>query len=68
MGTASPREVRLFCPCGQKMRVRPVVLMSGYTEQDATARFNGKGLSGFIQKPFEAADLLARIRAVCDAP
>ena len=24
MGTASPREVRLFCPCGQKMRVRPV--------------------------------------------
>lgn len=25
MGMASPREVRLFCPCGQKMRVHPAV-------------------------------------------
>lgn len=25
MGTASPREVRLFCSCGQKMRVHPAV-------------------------------------------
>jgi two-component system, cell cycle sensor histidine kinase and response regulator CckA len=36
-------------------RINPdakVVLCSGYNEQDATERFNGKGLSGFIQKPF----------------
>ncbi len=30
----------------------PVILCSGYNEQDATERFVGKGLAGFIQKPF----------------
>jgi two-component system cell cycle sensor histidine kinase/response regulator CckA len=30
----------------------PVILMSGYSEQDAVARFAGKGLAGFLQKPF----------------
>jgi len=29
-----------------------VVLSSGYNEQEATSRFNGKGLSGFLQKPY----------------
>jgi len=29
-----------------------VILSSGYNEQDATHRFAGKGLSGFIQKPY----------------
>ena len=33
----------------------PVVLMSGYSEQEATAHFSGKGLAGFIQKPFDIA-------------
>ena len=36
----------------------PVVLMSGYNEQDAVARFAGSGLAGFVQKPF-TADLLS---------
>ena len=31
----------------------PVILMSGYSEQEATARFSGRGLAGFIQKPFD---------------
>ncbi|MCP3859385.1 MAG: response regulator, partial [Phycisphaeraceae bacterium] len=30
----------------------PVILCSGYCEQDATRRFAGKGLSDFLQKPF----------------
>ncbi len=30
----------------------PVILASGYTEQDIAERFTGLGLSGFIQKPF----------------
>ena len=30
----------------------PVVLMSGYSEQDAVATFGGSDLAGFIQKPF----------------
>ncbi len=29
-----------------------VILSSGYSEQEATGRFSGKGLAGFIQKPY----------------
>lgn len=41
-----------------------VILMSGYSEQDATTRFIGKRLSGFIQKPFRMDDLRAKLRHV----
>jgi len=34
-----------------------VILSSGYNEQDATNRFVGKGLAGFIQKPYMAKQL-----------
>jgi CheY-like chemotaxis protein len=40
----------------------PVILSSGYNEQDATGHFSGKGLSGFIQKPYRPSDLVAKIR------
>jgi CheY-like chemotaxis protein len=39
-----------------------VMLMSGYNEQDAIARFVGKGVAGFIQKPFTLAELEQRLR------
>jgi PAS domain S-box-containing protein len=55
-GEATFRELRRIDPA-----VR-VVLMSGYNEADATEQFSGKGLAGFIQKPFRTPDLLARIR------
>jgi len=29
-----------------------VILASGFSEQDATSRFSGQGLAGFIQKPY----------------
>ena len=35
-----------------------VVLMSGYNEQEATNAFAGKGLAGFLQKPFRHQDLM----------
>jgi PAS domain S-box-containing protein len=38
-----------------------VIMMSGYNEQNVTQLFVGKGLAGFIQKPFRAADLYERI-------
>ena len=41
----------------------PVVLMSGYNEGDAVARFAGKGLAGFLQKPFTVEDLRKQLRA-----
>ncbi len=34
-----------------------VILSSGYNQQDATNRFAGKGLAGFIQKPYLPDDL-----------
>jgi PAS domain S-box-containing protein len=47
-------------------RVRPdvpLVLMSGYDESEATARFARKGLAGFVQKPFRAEALLRAVHA-----
>ena len=36
----------------------PVVLMSGYSEQDAVQHFLGEDLAGFVQKPFSNAEVL----------
>lgn len=41
-----------------------VILMSGYTEQDATARFGNIPLDGFVQKPFTPNDLSERVSSV----
>ena len=41
-----------------------VLLVSGYSEQEATTRFAGKGLAGFLQKPFKADDLRRKMRSV----
>jgi PAS domain S-box-containing protein len=41
-----------------------VVLSSGYNEVEAIRRFAGKGLAGFIQKPYSALSLVEKIRAV----
>ena len=37
-----------------------VILSSGYSEEDATSRFQGKRLAGFIQKPY-SPQLLAKV-------
>jgi two-component system, cell cycle sensor histidine kinase and response regulator CckA len=37
--------------------------MSGYHEQEVGDLFAGKGLAGFVQKPFRIDDLLAAVRA-----
>ena len=44
-----------------------VILCSGYNEQDAILRFAGKGLAGFIQKPFTMAALRETLMAVLAA-
>jgi two-component system, cell cycle sensor histidine kinase and response regulator CckA len=41
-----------------------VVLSSGYSEQEVTQRFVGKGLAGFIQKPYQSEALAAVLRRV----
>ena len=44
-----------------------VLLSSGYNEQDTTSRFAGKGLAGFIQKPYGAEQLVEAVRNVLNA-
>jgi PAS domain S-box-containing protein len=41
----------------------PVVMMSGYNEQNVTQQFVGKGLAGFVQKPFRASELYEKLAA-----
>ena len=43
-----------------------VILSSGYNEQEATNRFAGKGLAGFIQKPYPPMKLAEILRAILD--
>ena len=50
-------------------RLKPdvrVILSSGYNEQEATNGFVGKGLAGFLQKPYNPSDLIARVRKVLE--
>lgn len=41
-----------------------VLLMSGFNEQEAADRFIGKGLAGFLQKPFRLEDLRTRMKEI----
>jgi PAS domain S-box-containing protein len=48
-------------------RIQPdvrVLLMSGYNEQDAISGFVGRGVAGFIQKPFTFSELEQRLRSL----
>jgi PAS domain S-box-containing protein len=44
-----------------------VILSSGYTEVAVARQFTATGLAGFVQKPYAAAQLIAKIRAVLAA-
>ena len=41
-----------------------VILSSGYMEEDAVVRFAGRGLAGFLQKPYNSRVLEKKIRGV----
>ncbi len=43
-----------------------VVLSSGYSEQDVTARFAGKRLAGFVKKPYRLEEMMRVIRAALE--
>ena len=52
---------------GLMKQIRPdlkVVLTSGYDEQEATRRFAGRGVDGFIQKPYTSSLLGATLKNV----
>ncbi len=42
----------------------PVLLSSGFNEKEATQRFVGKGLAGFVQKPYRFATLATKLSEV----
>ena len=42
----------------------PVILSSGYNQQEITNRFVGRGLAGFVQKPYQMATLAQALREV----
>ena len=53
----------------QLKRIQPevkVILSSGYNEAEAVRRFTGKGLAGFIQKPYTATALSDKMRSVLE--
>lgn len=39
----------------------PAILMSGYNEQDATQHLVGRGLAGFLPKPFMIDELMSKV-------
>ncbi len=41
-----------------------IILASGYSEVDVTSRFAGKGVGGFLQKPFTLAKLKKVVKAL----
>jgi two-component system, cell cycle sensor histidine kinase and response regulator CckA len=45
----------------------PVILTSGYSEDEATRSFAASGPSGFVQKPFGLSDLAAKLHGVLGA-
>lgn len=44
-----------------------VLMSSGYNEQEVTQKFVGKGLAGFIQKPYKMAELQQKLREIVEA-
>ena len=57
-GEEAFRELRRF-----KKNV-PVIMSSGYNEQDIIKRFAGKGIDGFIQKPYQLAELSVKLKEI----
>jgi len=47
--------------------IRPevrVILSSGYNEQETIRQFQGRGLAGFIQKPYQPMKLIEKVREI----
>jgi two-component system, cell cycle sensor histidine kinase and response regulator CckA len=41
-----------------------VIMSSGYNEQEVTQRFVGKGLAGFLQKPYNLYEIGRKIQEI----
>ncbi len=61
-GEQAFRELRRIAP-----EVR-IIMTSGYNEQEVSQKFLGKGMSGFLQKPFRVSVLREALRALGEKP
>ncbi|MFK7914474.1 MAG: response regulator [Pseudomonadales bacterium] len=59
-GEATCRELRQLNPA------IPIIMMSGYNEQEVIRQFSGRGLAGFLQKPFMPDALIAKVDDLFD--
>jgi CheY-like chemotaxis protein len=57
-GEETLQELRCL-PHGEQARV---ILSSGFSEGEAGERFVGKGLAGFLHKPYTAKELIAKVQ------
>ena len=55
-GVEAYREIRKLRPD------IPVLLMSGFNEQEAISQFTGESIAGFLQKPFGIEELKQRVK------
>ncbi|RMH31606.1 MAG: response regulator [Nitrospirae bacterium] len=46
----------------------PIILSSGYTEEEALRRFSRADVNGFIQKPYQVEALIEKVRQVLTIP
>jgi PAS domain S-box-containing protein len=46
----------------------PVILMSGFNENEMSERFAGIGVSAFLQKPFTLNDMTVKVQGVLTSP
>ncbi len=60
-GEQAFREMRAIDPHA------PIILMSGYNEAEATRHFAGRGITGFVQKPYQVDLLRSLVREVMEA-
>ena len=44
----------------------PILLVSGYDKEMAAERFFGRGIVGFLYKPYEPEELVERVRRAID--
>jgi nitrogen-specific signal transduction histidine kinase/ActR/RegA family two-component response regulator len=63
-GLSGEETLKLLKACRAEI---PVVLSSGFGETEMLRRFAGKGLAGFIQKPYRVASVLKKVKEVIGA-
>jgi CheY-like chemotaxis protein len=61
-GVEAYREIRKLKP------TIPVLLMSGFNEQEAISQLTGEGVAGFLQKPFGIEELKETVRQLLTTP